>query len=340
MEQGQRRFRTLVLPWVLAGLAVLAAFLLRKVLMALVWQLAAGYALMALALPLCRLLERRFSPTAAATLSFAVLTVLLLGGLLLLIPPLLQQLRQVSDMLPAVVSWGQGLWSRIQARVQEKGIDLTPVRDGLFTHLSQRAGALMSGAAQAAGHALQALSKLFLAPLLAFYLLRDRRRIASTLTLLLPVRHRARAVRAAREMRRETANFLRGQLLLSAFVGILTAIGLLLTGTQGWLVLGLLMGVMELVPYIGPVIAGIPAVLLALQGGMGRALWALGVLVAVQQLEGGLLSPRLLSGATRLHPLLVLLAISAGGMLGGAMGMLLALPAVVSLRGAMRGLRE
>lgn len=340
MEQGQRRFRTLVLPWVLAGLAVLAAILLRKVLMALVWQLAAGYALMALALPLCRLLERRFSPTAAATLSFAGLTVLLLGGLLLLIPPLLRQLRQVSDMLPAVVSWGQGLWSRIQARVQEKGINLTPVRDGLFTHFSQRAGGIMSGAAQAAGHALQAVSKLFLAPLLAFYLLRDRRRIASTLTLLLPVRHRARAVRAAREMRRETANFLRGQLLLSAFVGILTAVGLLLTGTQGWLVLGLLMGVMELVPYIGPVIAGIPAVLLALQGGMGRALWVLGVLVAVQQLEGGLLSPRLLSGATRLHPLLVLLAISTGGMLGGAMGMLLALPAVVSLRGALRGLRE
>ena len=53
MEQEQRRFRTLVLPWALAGLAVLAAFLLRKVLMALVWQLAAGYALMALALPLC-----------------------------------------------------------------------------------------------------------------------------------------------------------------------------------------------------------------------------------------------------------------------------------------------
>ena len=141
-------------------------------------------------------------------------------------------------------------------------------------------------------------------------------------------------------MRRETANFLRGQLLLSAFVGVLTAVGLLLTGTQGWLVLGLLMGVMELVPYIGPVIAGVPTVLLALQGGMARALWALGVLVAVQQLEGGLLSPRLLSGATKLHPVWVLLAISTGGMLGGAMGMLLALPVVVSLRGALRGLRE
>ena len=340
MEQGRRIGRAGMLPWVAAALAALTAFLLRQVLAALLWQLLAGYALMALALPLCRLLEKRFSPTAAASLSFAGLTVLGLGVLLLLIPPLIRQLRQVSDMFPAVVAWGQGVWSRVQALLREKGIDLAPVRDGLFAQLTQRAGAVMSGAAQAAGQFVQSVSKLFLAPLLAFYLLRDRRRIASSLTLLLPVRHRARAVRAAREMRRETANFLRGQLLLSAFVGVLTAVGLLLTGTQGWLVLGLLMGVMELVPYIGPVIAGIPAVLLALQGGMARALWALGVLVAVQQLEGGLLSPRLLSGATRLHPVWVLLAISAGGMLGGATGMLLALPMVVSLRGALRGLRE
>ena len=340
MEQERRIGRAGMLPWVAAALAALAAFLLRRVLAALLWQLLAGYTLMALALPLCRLLEKRFSATAAASLSFAGLAVLGLGVLLLLIPPLIRQLRQVSDMFPAVMAWGQGVWSRAQALLREKGIDLTPVRDGLFAQLTQRAGAVMSGAAQAAGQAVQSVSKLFLAPLLAFYLLRDRRRIASSLTLLLPVRHRARAVRAAREMRRETANFLRGQLLLSAFVGVLTAVGLLLTGTQGWLVLGLLMGVMELVPYIGPVIAGIPAVLLALQGGMARALWALGVLVAVQQLEGGLLSPRLLSGATKLHPVWVLLAISAGGMLGGAMGMLLALPVVVSLRGALRGLRE
>ncbi|MGN0778235.1 MAG: AI-2E family transporter, partial [Aristaeellaceae bacterium] len=107
----------------------------------------------------------------------------------------------------------------------------------------------------------------------------------------------------------------------------------------GWLLLGLLMGVMELVPYIGPVLAGIPAVLLSLQSGWIQALWTLLVIWAVQQVEGSLLSPRLLSGATRLHPLTVLLAISAGGMLAGTLGMLLALPAVVSFRGALRGLR-
>ena len=184
------------------------------------------------------------------------------------------------------------------------------------------------------------LSQVLLSPLLAFYLLRDRRRIAAMLTLLLPVQHRARGVRAAREMRRETAAFLRGQLLLSLAVGSMTALGLLLTGTPGWLLLGILMGVLELIPCIGPVIAGIPAVLLALQGGWLRALWTLAVLLIIQEIEGAVLSPRLLGGATSLHPLAVLLLVSAGGLLAGALGMVMVIPAVVSIRGAMRGWRE
>ncbi|MBP3637058.1 MAG: AI-2E family transporter [Clostridia bacterium] len=321
------------------GLGLLGVLVFRHVLLALLTQLAAGYLLMMLALPLCRLLEKHLPPSTAAALAFLALGAAALAVVLLVIPPISQQFRQLSDSLPAVLHWGQDVLNRLQLVLQERGFDLNPVRDELFTQIGQRAGGLITGVAQAAAQVVQAAGKLFLAPLFAFYLLRDRRRIVSGLTLLIPVQYRARAVRAAREMRRETANFLRGQLLLSLAVGMLTALGLLLTRTPGWLVLGLLMGVMELIPYIGPVLAGIPAVLLALQGGIVSALWTLGVLFLVQQIEGGLLSPRFLSGATRLHPLLVLLAISAGGMVGGALGMVLALPVVVSLRGALRGLR-
>lgn len=316
-------------------IALAAAFLLRHVLLALLTQLLAGYLLMALALPLCRLLEKHLPPTAAALCSFAALAAVALAALLLIIPPLLLQFRQLGEALPALLAWVEGLL----ARLQERGISLAPVQDALFAQLSQRAGDLVAGVAQSAAQLAQAAGKLFLAPLFAFYLLRDRRRVSATLTLLIPVPYRARAVRAAREMRRECANFLRGQLLLSLAVGALTAAGLLAVGTPCWLALGLLMGVMELVPYLGPVIAGVPAVLLALQGGWISALWTLGVLVLVQQVEGGLLSPRLLSGATQLHPLAVLLIVSAGGLLWGGAGMVLALPAAVSLRGALRGLR-
>ena len=150
----------------------------------------------------------------------------------------------------------------------------------------------------------------------------------------------ARGIRAAREMRRESALYLRGQLILSLFVAAMTALALLLTRTPGALLLGLFMGVMELIPYIGPFIAGVPAVLLALQSGWTAALWTLLAICLVQQVEANLLSPRLLSGATRLHPLAVLLAIAFGGMAGGVVGMMAALPVVVCVRGAVRGWRE
>ena len=82
------------------------------------------------------------------------------------------------------------------------------------------------------------------------------------------------------------------------------------------------------------------AVLLALQSGWTAALWTLLAICLVQQVEANLLSPRLLSGATRLHPLAVLLAIAFGGMAGGVVGMMAALPLVVCVRGAVRGWRE
>lgn len=337
MEKAVTR-RRWWLPW--AVLAAVTLTFLWPAVRTLLEQLLAGYGLMLLALPLCRVLEKRMSPSAAATLSFAGLAVMAAALLLGLIPPLVGQFRQLSAAFPGIIEGAKALLNRVQAWLTARGIDLAPVRDEVFAQAGRWAGSAATWLAGSAARAAQAVGKLFLAPLFAFYLLRDRRRICAGLVMLLPVQWRQRAVRAAREMRRETVGYLRGQLLVSAAVGLMTAVGLLATGNPGWLVLGLLMGVLELIPYIGPWLAGTPAVLLALQRGWGAALWTLGIIVLVQQLEGGILSPRLMSSATRLHPLAVLMAITAGGILGGTLGMLVSLPLVVSCRGALRGLRE
>ena len=323
-----------------AAAALLACVLLWRVLWALLMQMAAAAALMLLALPLCRVLERRWSSSLAAALSLGTLAAAIIAAVLLLVPPVARQFRQLTEALPAVIAWCQKRLEGLQLWLAERGLSLIPARDELFGQLGSRVGGWVKSLAGMVGHAAQGVGQWLLSPLLAFYLLRDRRRIAAGLTLTIPVKYRARAVRAAREMRRETAGFLRGQLILSLVVGTLTAAALLVVGTPGWLLLGVFMGVMEMVPYIGPFIAGVPAVLLAMQGGLARALWTLGALMLVQQLEGTFLSPRLLSGATRLHPLTVLLAISAGGMLGGTVGMVAVIPAMVSLRGALRGWRR
>ncbi len=326
---------------ILFGLGTaLAIFLLREVIRALAMQLLTASVLMLLALPLCRHLEKRMPGGAAALISLAILLSAAALALMLLLPPLARQVQALAESLPALLETLRGLLSRFSAWMEGRGIDLLPLRDGLFGQITEAAGGLVTRAMSMANQVIRSLSKVLLSPLMAFYLLRDRRRIATGLTLLLPVSCRARGVRAAREMKRETAAFLRGQLLLSLAVGGMTALGLLLTGTPAWLLLGALMGVLELVPYVGPFIAGVPAALLSLQGGWGRMLWTIAVLLIVQELEGTVLSPRLVGDATALHPLAVLLLVSAGGMVAGALGMVLVIPAVVSVRGALRGWRE
>ena len=321
----------------LAGAA--GVVLLFPALRTLAGQLGAAYLLMGAALPLCRALEKRLPASLAAGAAMALLGLTAAGLLLGLIPLLVRQCRQLSESLPLLLARWQDALAQGTAFLAARGVDLAAVRDALIARAGDLAGRGVSALAGAAARLAKGAGKLFLAPLFAFYLLRDRRKICVWLLTLLPVRWRARAVRAAREMKRETAAFLRGQLLISAAVGGLTALALLLTGTPGWLLLGAMMGVMELIPYLGPLLAGIPAVLLSLQHGWMRAAWTLGALLLVQQAESSLLSPRLLSGATRLHPLAVLMAITAGGVLAAAPGMLLSLPLIVSLRGALRGWR-
>ena len=175
-----------------------------------------------------------------------------------------------------------------------------------------------------------------LSPVFAFYFLRDRRRIAQRGLMLLPAEKRALTVRILREMRRETACYLRGQLMVSAIVGGLTAMGLLFCGIPSWLALGAVMGLLEWIPYVGPLIGTALIALFALPEGLGRMLWALGVALAVQQAEGSLLSPQLISDATRLHPAVVILCIAMGAAAAGVGGILLSVPLVLCLRAALR----
>ena len=318
-----------------AGLLIAGAVALGVVFRALVASmlslLAVAGVLTLLSLPLCKVLEKRLPSGAAAAIALLTLLGAVLGMLWGLIPPLLRQSALLMSRLPTLLDSLRELLTRWSAALEARGIPLGDMQAELFSRISAAAGQLAATLVSGIRRLTGSVSQWLLAPLLSFYFLRDRKRFCLLLSLVLPVKYRARGIRAAREMRRESALYLRGQLILSLFVAAMTALALLL---------GLFMGVMELIPYIGPFIAGVPAVLLALQSGWTAALWTLLAICLVQQVEANLLSPRLLSGATRLHPLAVLLAIAFGGMAGGVVGMMAALPLVVCVRGAVRGWRE
>jgi predicted PurR-regulated permease PerM len=112
-------------------------------------------------------------------------------------------------------------------------------------------------------------------------------------------------------------------------VGVLTGLGLWLIGVPSALALGLLAGVLEFIPLAGPVLAAIPALLLALTVGVDTALWAGGLMLLIQQIEGNLIQPLVQRYAVQLPPALFLFALIGFAAMFGAIGIVLAAPLTV-----------
>ncbi len=126
-------------------------------------------------------------------------------------------------------------------------------------------------------------------------------------------------------------SWLRGQLILSLIIFTLTYIGLSILGVKYALVLALMAGLFEVVPYIGPIMAAIPAIFLAFQQSNVLALFVLGLYFIVQQLENIIIVPRVMGKITGLNPVVVLLAVLIGAKLAGVVGALMAVPVTTAL---------
>ena len=335
MQRNEASLLRVRFLWI--GAALAAALWAGEVSWQAATQLLFGMLVALAALPVMKRLEKRFSPATAATLSMTSLSALALTSVLLLAPALIRQGRQLVALLPVLYNAAEEWLARAQGWLAENGISLGgELRGSLLSRGEEALGAAAPAAMAWVGGMAGSLGKWMLAPVFGFYFLRDRRQIGQWLLSLIPMEKRTMTVQILREMRRETAGYLRGQLMISAVVGGLTALGLLFCGVPAWLLLGVVMGVLELIPYVGPFLGGVLVALFSLPGGLGRTLWALGVVVVVQQLEGGMLSPQLMSDATRLHPVAVVLCVMLGGAAGGVGGILLSVPLLLCARAALR----
>jgi predicted PurR-regulated permease PerM len=170
-------------------------------------------------------------------------------------------------------------------------------------------------------------------PVWAFYLLKDRPELTRSFDQALPASWRADAWQLIRIVEGVFASWIRAQLILGVAVGLATFVGLLLLGqfvdpifSRFAVLLAIIAGVLELLPIIGPIIAAIPAVLLALTAGPQAALAALLLYLGVQQVENNFLVPKIQGDAVELHPSVVMFALVIGGSIAGFLGAILALP--------------
>ncbi len=273
-------------------------------------------------------LHRRKVPRAVASVSIVlgVLALVALGGYLF-VPVLTEQIWQLVSALPFAFSqigeWFEQLANRIGLPISGDGSG-----PSLSTLISW-GRRILGGALGLFGSLTTLVFGLVVAVFVPLYLTANPEPVVGWTVRLLPPAQRPRARDVLQKARHGLLNWLKGRLLSMAIVGVLWTSALYLIDIPGALFLGILAGLLEFVPYVGPVVSAIPPLLLALAGDPFDALWVLLSYLVIQQVEGYLLTPLIEGRVASLHPAVVIAAVTVAGAAFGFLGVFLAVPTVV-----------
>lgn len=299
-----------------------------------------------------RLEARRISRVVAIALlalpALAAVALLLFLG----IPAAFQQLTQVAEQTPVffqrLAEWMDSLRERLlrvdlplvdeEALVTRlRGVDSAAVMAFLEARREALAGwawRSVLGMGRGIGAFITIAGYVVLTPILTFYLLRDWNRLTGAAADLVPARRREPVLAFAREYDRLLGRYLRGQVTVAAAMGLITGAGLALLSFPHAAMLGLLVAVFNVVPYLGLVLSLVPALFLAVvSGSVGSSLLKVAVVYgAAQVLESSVISPRIVGDSVGLHPVWVLLSLAVGGFYFGFVGLLVGVPAAVGIK--------
>lgn len=169
---------------------------------------------------------------------------------------------------------------------------------------------------------------LILIPILTFYFLKDKDYFKTSLYLLIPKRFRKEVKELSIEIDRVLSQFIRGRFILAIYVGITTTILLLILRIDFAVVIGIITGIADIIPYFGPFLGFLPAVFFAFVSSPVKALWVAILFIGIQWIENNVLAPKIIGETTGMHPITILLALIIGGGMFGVMGMVFSVPVV------------
>jgi predicted PurR-regulated permease PerM len=325
------------IAWALVGLAaVLAILVWLSVKVAVIFPpLILAGALVFILNPLISFLHRRRVPRAAGVgltyLGFLA-TVTLIGFVML--PAVRDQAETLSDRWPTIRL-------KMERWVDDRAESLkgTPLEfdrkrlDDAVTNNNDSVQKQLERVAKVGVQVFHVLLVLILAPIFAFYLLIDLPHLKRTAVGLIPPAARPEVMLVARRINSAVGGFFRGQLLVAFIVGVLSSVGLRVINLDFWLLIGMVAGVFNIIPLVGPYIGGVPALVIALTTREPiTAVWVVVIMVAVQQIDNHFISPMVMHRAVKLHPVLVMVALLLGGTLAGFFGLLVAVPAAAVLK--------
>jgi predicted PurR-regulated permease PerM len=314
----------------------------RKVLLPYVLGLVLAYLL----LPLVNWLDRhipdrlhawRVARPLAIILTYLLLFIVVAGIIAFFVPIVVDQVEILVENWPSLTSrvedWGErGLgWytTNIPADWRETiETNLRGLVDDVLKTLQEGLVATLTTVFST----ISFIIGLVVIPFWLFYILHDESQVKKGVIQALPQQLRGDVLCMSRLIDDVLSAYIRGQLLLCFFVGGLATVALAIIGVPFALVLGLIAGIFEALPYVGPILGAVPAIVVALLSEPGSALWVAISFFGIQQVENLILVPRIAGESVKLHPAMVMVVLVIGNELAGFLGMLIAVPVTAVLR--------
>ena len=307
---------------VVVALLVFALYLVRDIVLLLIISMILASAMD----PLVEWLYRKAKVPRglSVVLVYIVFVAVVAGVISFLIPPMIQQFQELGGRLEGIreqVDEGQSVLAKA------------------FTQLglSEAVSTLGSGFARATSDVFQTTLGVFNGVIqvvavlaITFYLISSENGMRNFVKTFVPYKHKPYAVALTKKVQTKISRWLLGQLILSTFIFVITFIGLTLLGVKFALALALLAGLLEIVPYLGPLLSAIPAVFVAFVQFPTLALFVIVLYVFIQQVENYVLVPKIMGRTVGANPLVILVAVLMGFKIAGIIGMLLAVPIVAA----------
>lgn len=337
-----RNLKVLGLVALSLALGAVAYLFLAKIKLVVIILIAATF-IAYLIYPAVFWLQRRRLPRWAAIAVVYLALAVVIGSALAYIGPVVTDQAQrlttdtpklLAETRDAIVNANNNLLATIPESARQSAVaSLDNIVSQFQTFAADFAGQAVRFAASLAAF----MTAVILVPLLAFYILLDLDRLRETIVGLFPQRHRERTLAVLADIDAVVGGFVRGQIIVGAIVGGLVTVLLLIFRIKYALLIGVIAGIADLVPYVGAFAGAIPAVLLELfNAGPVWALILIGAFALLYEIEGHFIAPAIVSQRVGLTPLMVIVAILIGAELGGIGGMFLSVPIAGIIRVLLR----
>lgn len=272
---------------------------------------------------------KKVPKTLSVVLVYLVLLAIFALILALIIPPISNQIDQISTNFPVY-------WQKFNLEFRNISQFLNQYGAGqeienAFKNLKYNIPQTTSGVFSQVGNFLAGLFSIFIVLVITFYVLAEENATKRIFRSMLPSQYLPYVYQIFNRIQDKLGLWLRGQIILSFIVGLMVYLGLLFLGVKYALILGIIAGLLEFIPYLGPTFSGVLGVLLTFFQSPINALLVLILYIVIQVLENNILVPNIMRRAVGLNPVISIVALLIGGSLGGVIGAILAIPVATAL---------